>query len=402
MGRCHGRGPDGADELIRVAAGDAPRAGAPADPRGPGGGGGRGGAGVVADGVALGAAAGRPPARDLLALCEHPRRCRLRGGRGVRPLPCGDRRVLPPAPHGPLALADLGDGDPGDRRGGRRPAVVRGGWTGVLDRAARRAGLPPRDAPGRVGPGRRPQRGRGPVCPRLGELRSEFPGRPRRLSVPIADQLVRAPAAVGPVPGLPAGQRPFRPAGHLHLPVLPREPCRAGGGGDQPLPAADLPRPRDRLRAVPRARRAARAAAGRPRRRRPGPDDRRPGGAGAGPPRRRLRAMPPDRGGARPEAGPARGGLPARAAALRHLVGIRAVRGDRHGEVRGPGGADAREPVLPREFGPTRLHLLPRPASPAGARGAGRLLPRAVPGVPRRRAGLPAARAGAPRAESRR
>ena len=84
---------------------------------------------------------------------------------------------------------------------------------------------------------------------------------------------------------------------NARLPVLPREPGRAGGGHGQPVSATDLPGPRDRLRAVPRARRA-------PRResrdgRRPGHDDRQPREPGALAPGCGLRAMPPDRRSAR-------------------------------------------------------------------------------------------------------
>ena len=46
--------------------------------------------------------------------------------------------------------------------------------------------------------------------------------------------------------------------------------------------------------------------------------------------------------------------------------------------------ADAPEPLLPRERGRARVHLLPRPAPASGCRGTRRLLSRPMPGVSRR------------------
>ena len=59
-------------------------------------------------------------------------------------------------------------------------------------------------------------------------------------------------------PGFERHNLPLRAAGRAGVPVLPRQPGRAGAGDDQCLPATDLPGARDRLRAVPRARRTAR------------------------------------------------------------------------------------------------------------------------------------------------
>ena len=86
-----------------------------------------------------------------------------------------------------------------------------------------------------------------------------LPDRARRLPLPVADHLVFRGSGGGTCPRATRRTNPHfdRPV-HSDVPVLPREPGRAGGGDGQPVSAADLPGPRDRLRAVPRARRAAR------------------------------------------------------------------------------------------------------------------------------------------------
>ena len=66
----------------------------------------------------------RSPSGVELPLCERTSGCRLCGGRGLHPLPCGDRRDLPPAPDGPLARHDPGRARTGAAIG--RPGPVRG------------------------------------------------------------------------------------------------------------------------------------------------------------------------------------------------------------------------------------------------------------------------------------
>ena len=119
-----------------------------------------------------------------------------------------------------------------------------------------------------------------------------------------------------------------------------------------------------------------------------------PGGLEPIAPRCRLRAMPPDRPQTNRAPGSSERGLSAGSGVPSVLVGVRALGGHAENQVRRPGRADAREPLLPRESRPARLHFLPRSASAARTRGEGGLLPRAMPGMPRR-SGLPPA-AGSP------
>ena len=162
-------------------------------------------------------------------------------------------------------------------------------------------------------------------------------------------------------PGYQTSNRPLRPSDHVRLPVLPREPGRAGTRYGQPVPAADLPGPCHRLRAVPRAWRAPRHAphGGR----RPRPDDRQPRPAGAITSGCRLRAMPLEWPVARSAGGRQdedfRPGLPF----YRFWTVLERAGGTGEESDRRPVRADAREPLLPRQRRPARVHLLPRSAS---------------------------------------
>src|SRR5262249_11449922 len=81
-----------------------------------------------------------PPARRVrrLALPEHAPGGRVRRGRGLHPVPPGDRRGLPLPPDGPIAGAGRRcRGGPPDRC--RRRTPVRGAGGGVHGRAPRRA-----------------------------------------------------------------------------------------------------------------------------------------------------------------------------------------------------------------------------------------------------------------------
>ena len=169
-------------------------------------------------------------------------------------------------------------------------------------------------------------------------------------------------------PGYAREDVPLRSADPLGMSFLPLEPGRTSHRHDQQVSDTGLRRgPRDRLRALPRARRAARPAShvvdGRD------VHDRQSRESGALAPRRRLRAMPPDRP---PAHRPARH----RAAktfgpVCRSIVSGRCSCPRRRSatkQVRQPGRANARQPLLPGQCGPARLHFLPRSARPARAR----------------------------------
>jgi hypothetical protein len=183
-------------------------------------GGGRRGV-IVAAFVLVGAKAERPPADRGFSLCQHPSGSSLRGGCGLYPLPCGDRPDLPTPSDGPLPRPDrCVDGNGGRRGRSGRPGPVPGRRAGLFDRAQGWTALPPGDAPGRLGPRRRPQRGDGPVRARLRQPGSQLSDRSRRLPLPVSDQLVCPATAVGPLAGLPDDQCPLRPGGRLHVLVL--------------------------------------------------------------------------------------------------------------------------------------------------------------------------------------
>ena len=165
--------------------------------------------------------------------------------------------------HHPMgrSLAPIAAGAGHRRSGSRRRHRVRGPAVAVHDRATGRSGSSQGDASRRSGshPGRG---GSGSwLCPRVGPPRSLIPGRARGQVVSIADLVVREKESVRPLTRVRAQEFTLRPAHRAGLPVLPCQRRGAGGPLGQPLPAADLSRPRDRLRALSWTGRAARARA---------------------------------------------------------------------------------------------------------------------------------------------
>ena len=123
---------------------------------------------------------------------------RLRGGFGLHPLPCGDRRVLPPTPDGPLAFPDP------DRRprgtGSAAASPLRGPGlqyairpTDRMSSTQRHDGMPT----GRIIVA---ERGRGPVRARLREPGIDLPDRTRRIPLRVPDHLVLRASGAGTSP----------------------------------------------------------------------------------------------------------------------------------------------------------------------------------------------------------
>ncbi len=164
---------------------------------------------------------------------------------------------------------------------------------------------------------------------------------------------------------------------------------RPVAGDAESLRGPDLPGPRHRLRALPRPGCAAREperAVGRDRL-----DDRQPGQPGPRTAGFGLSAMPPPGRIPLHAGGPRAARLPPGPADPSVLGVLPQEDGERR-QVRGgrTRRADGVEPLFPRQPGPARLHLVSRPAPTAGAVDEGRVLPRALPGVPRTEGAAPA------------